>query len=132
MLGGDLGVLRIAGQAIEAVQHLPARRQGGVQVDGEQQALDGARRVLEADVAEAPLLMQPAEPGLGALQPVEHLQRLGNALQVAQAGGGDQQKVTVLRRARQDGLCARQRLGVATLLLKSPKPDDVLLDPGRR
>ncbi len=127
MLRGDLRVLLIAAQTIEAAQHLPARRQGGVDVDREEQTLDGAGRVLEPDVAKTPFLMEPAEPGLGALQPGEHFERLGNPLQMPLARRGDEQKVTVFRRVEEDGLGATQRLRMTPFLLKSPKPGDVLL-----
>ncbi len=126
MLRGDLRVLSIAGQMIEAVQHLPARRQGRIYVDGEEKALDGARRVLESDVAKTPFLMEPAEPGLGVFQPGEHFERIRNALHVPLARRGDQKKVTIFRRVGQDGLGALQRLRMTPFLLKSPKRGDVL------
>ena len=51
----------VAGQPVEALEHAPARRQRRIDVDGAQQRLDRPRRILQRDVAEAALLVQPAE-----------------------------------------------------------------------
>ena len=71
--------------------------------------------------------MQPAVAGLAAFQPVQQFERFGNPLQAAQAERGDQQKIAVLRRARQQRLGVPRRLGVVAFRLEAAKPDDVLL-----
>ncbi len=76
--------------------------------------------------------MQLAEPGLGELQPGEHFERLGNALQAPLTGRGDEHEITVFRGVRQDGLGDPEGLRMAPFRLKPPQPGDLLFHSGRR
>ncbi len=51
------GVGRIAGHGVELGQHRPALRQGRIDMDGDQQRLDGLVGILALDEAQAAFLM---------------------------------------------------------------------------
>ena len=116
---GDRGVLVVAGKAVDALEHAPAHRQGGVDVHRAQQGLDRVGRVLERDVAQAALLVQQAEARLKRLEPVEQRQRLGDTQHAPQAGGGDQEEIAVLGPLLQKRLGALERLGQPPCLLQA-------------
>ncbi len=116
-----------ADDAVDALQHAPAHRQGGIDVHRPQQRVDGGRRVFQRHVAEAAFLMQPAEAGPRPFQAVEHRQGLGEALQVAKAVGRDQQQIAIFREIAQQRLGVPQGFRVPALRLQRPQPADFQL-----
>ncbi len=132
MGGGGGGVLRVAREAVDALEHAPAHRQGGIDVHRAQERVDRPRRIPERDVAKAALLVQAAEARLQLFQAVQRLKRLRQAHQMPEADGGDQQEIAVLGQAAEQGLGALQGLLVPAVPLQAPQPADLQLDRGRR
>ena len=64
MLARHGGAFGVAGQAIQAFEHAPARGQCRIDVDGAQKRFDRAGRVLERHIAETTFLMQATETRL--------------------------------------------------------------------
>ena len=92
-----------------------------------EQGLDRARRVLEGDVAEAPLLVQPAEPRTDALEAIQRRERLVDTHEVAQADRRDQQQVAVVGRGVEQRLRAGERLLVPAVLCQVLERPDLEL-----
>ena len=93
------GLSGIALHPVKLLQHVPAGRQGGVQVHRPPQCADGRRRILQQDLAVAALLVQPTEQRVLRLQTRQHRQGFRHALAYPQVLGLLQQRVTLAHRA---------------------------------
>ena len=74
------GVLRIAGHAIQPLEHAPARGQRRIDVHAAQERVDRPRRIAQGDIAMAALLVQAAEARVQLLETLQRRERLGNSL----------------------------------------------------
>ncbi len=128
VIGRQAGVGQVAGQAVEAFEHRPCGRQGGIDMHGAQQGVDRVRRVFSLDVAETAFLVQAAEGGLGLFQAVQHRKGFVDATQMAQSGRGDQQHVAVFRKDGEPRGGAVERLCVLALPLQGFQAGDFRLD----
>ncbi len=95
------GVLFIPHPQIQSVQHLPAGRQGGVDVHGLPEGIDGFRGIAQSRVTVATLLVQAAVTGMQPLQALEYAQRLIDVVEQAQFHGLQAKLAAVLRELRQ-------------------------------
>ena len=118
-------VVGIPGHPVEAVQHLPAGRQGRIEMNGLQKGLDRPVRIAPGDEAHAALLVQAAVLRAGLLKPGQGLERRFDISHVPLADGGEQQEVAVVAPAPLQRRSAGQHLDVATLPLEPAQPVEV-------
>jgi hypothetical protein len=128
--GGDMGrrgrrIGRVADQPIEAFEHLPGHGQGRIDVHRPQQGVDGCRGIAPRDEAKSALLVEKAEPGLKGLQPRQALHGLVDTQQVAQAGGLDEQQITIPGPIDQHRPGHRQGVPVPSLALEAAEAEDL-------
>ena len=88
---------RIAGHAVQTLEHAPAGRQRPVQAHGFRKRLDRTRRVTQHDVAVAAFLQAATEAWMESLQAVQHLQSVTGLAELAERQGLEVKHVPVFR-----------------------------------
>ena len=129
---GLFGVSRASQHAIEGLQRAPAGRQRRTHGHRPFVGLDGRFGGPLGDVAMTALLIETGVSRVRMFQPLERLQRLGDALQIAKAHRDHVQHIAALRRLGGQHLRSRESLRELALLQQCAYPLDFRLEPGRR
>ena len=119
--GGHLGVFGLAGHFVQRLQGAPTRRQRRIEIHGVQECVNRARRIAQRHEAIPSFLIQPAEPWMEPLKPLQDGKRLRNAIEVPQAHRLHVEHVAILRNREAQDFGRAERS--AELLAFDERPD---------